>query len=169
MPSFQLNGTPCTVDVDTATNLLSVLRDEHGLSGPKFGCGQGECGACMVLVDGQPQTACNLPLWTVEGRQIVTLEGLGTADQPHPLQTAFCEERAAQCGYCVAGIITSAAALLAREANPTRESIVQALDKHLCRCGAHSRMVRAVQRAACAPRANNAVLSTPIAASPTAP
>ena len=148
MPAFHLNGKPCNVDADDAVPLLAVLRDEQGLSGPKFGCGQGECGACMVLVDGQPQTACNLPLWSVQGRQVVTLEGLGTAKQPHPLQTAFCEERAAQCGYCVAGILTSAAALLAREPNPSRETIVQALDKHLCRCGAHNRMIRAVQRAA---------------------
>ena len=148
MPAFHLNGKPCNVDTDDAVPLLAVLRDEQGLSGPKFGCGQGECGACMVLVDGQPQTACNLPLWSVQGRQVVTLEGLGTAEQPHPLQTAFCDERAAQCGYCVAGILTSAAALLAREPNPSRETIVQALDKHLCRCGAHNRMIRAVQRAA---------------------
>ena len=148
MPAFHLNGKPCNVDADDAVPLLSVLRDEQGLSGPKFGCGQGECGACMVLVEGQPQTACNLPLWSVQGRQVVTLEGLGTAEQPHPLQTAFCDERAAQCGYCVAGILTSAAALLAREPNPSRETIVQALDKHLCRCGAHNRMIRAVQRAA---------------------
>ena len=148
MPAFHLNGKPCNVDADDAVPLLAVLRDEQGLSGPKFGCGQGECGACMVLVDGQPQTACNLPLWSVQGRQVVTLEGLGTAEQPHPLQTAFCDERAAQCGYCVAGILTSAASLLAREPNPSRETIVQALDKHLCRCGAHNRMIRAVPRAA---------------------
>ena len=151
MTTFQLNGQTCRIDThetDGAVTLLAVLRDEQGLSGPKFGCGQGECGACMVLVDDQPQTACNLPLWSVQGRQIVTLEGLGTEDRPHPLQTAFCEERAAQCGYCVAGILTSAAALLSREPNPSREAIVQALDKHLCRCGAHNRMIRAVQRAA---------------------
>jgi nicotinate dehydrogenase subunit A len=158
MPAFHLNGKPCNVDADDAVPLLAVLRDEQGLSGPKFGCGQGECGACMVLVDGQPQTACNVPLWSVEGRQVVTLEGLGTAKQPHPLQTAFCEERAAQCGYCVAGILTSAAALLTSEPNPSRETIVQALDKHLCRCGAHNRMIRAVQRAADA-MANTATAS----------
>jgi nicotinate dehydrogenase subunit A len=152
MPAFHLNGQPCSLKADSDTGadtaLLDVLRDECGLSGPKFGCGQGECGACMVLVDGQPQTACNLPLWAVGDRQVTTLEGLGTPEQPHPLQTAFCEERAAQCGYCVAGILTSAAALLKREPHPSREAIVQALDKHLCRCGAHNRMIRAVQRAA---------------------
>ena len=167
MRAFHLNGKPCTVDADSAVPLLAVLRDEQGLSGPKFGCGQGECGACMVLVDGQPQTACNLPLWSVEGRQVVTLEGLGTAEQPHPLQAAFCDERAAQCGYCVAGILTSAAALLAREPNPSREAIVQALDKHLCRCGAHNRMIRAVQRAADAMANSSAPSSSSFPASNT--
>jgi nicotinate dehydrogenase subunit A len=145
---FHVNQQPCTFDGDDKTPLLSVLRDELGLCGPKFGCGQGECGACMVLVDGQPQTACNLPLWAVQGRQVTTLEGLGTPERPHPVQAAFVQQRAAQCGYCVAGIITSAAALLAENPAPSREAIVQALDKHLCRCGAHNRMIRAVQAAA---------------------
>lgn len=145
---FEINGQPCTLQLDGKRHLLSVLRDELGLCGPKFGCGQGECGACTVLVDGEPQTACNLPLWAVEGKAVVTLEGLGTPEHPHPLQTAFIEDRAAQCGYCVAGIVTSAAALLARQPRPSRADIVQALDKHLCRCGAHQRMVRAIQRAA---------------------
>ena len=145
---FHLNGQPCTPTADDTTPLLSVLRDELGLSGPKFGCGQGECGACMVLVDGQPQTACNLPLCAVQGRQVTTLEGLGTPERPHPVQAAFVATNAAQCGYCVAGIITSAAALLQRVPAPGRDDIVQALDKHLCRCGAHGRMIRAVERAA---------------------
>ena len=117
---FHLNGQPCTPTADDTTPLLSVLRDELGLSGPKFGCGQGECGACMVLVDGQPQTACNLPLWAVQGRQVTTLEGLGTPERPHPVQAAFVATNAAQCGYCVAGIITSAAALLQRVPAPGR-------------------------------------------------
>jgi nicotinate dehydrogenase subunit A len=145
---FHVNGQPCSVEADEQTPLLSLLRDELGLSGPKFGCGQGECGACVVLVDGQPQTACNLPLWSVQGKQVVTVEGLGTPNKPHPLQTAFLGESAAQCGYCVAGIVTAAAALLQNNRNPGREQIAQALDKHLCRCGAHNRMIRAVQRAA---------------------
>jgi nicotinate dehydrogenase subunit A len=145
---FHVNQQPCTFDGDDKTPLLSVLRDELGLCGPKFGCGQGECGACMVLVDGLPQTACNLPVWAVQGRQVTTLEGLGTPERPHPVQAAFVQQRAAQCGYCVAGIITSAAALLAENPAPSREAIVQALDKHLCRCGAHNRMIRAVQAAA---------------------
>lgn len=148
--ALHINGRPCAHAPGPQTMLLSLLRDELGLSGPKFGCGEGECGACMVLVDGRPQTACNLPLWSVEGRQVVTLEGLGTPQQPHPLQTAFIEERAGQCGYCLAGILTSAAALLQRQPQPSRSDIVAALEQHLCRCGAHQRIVRAVQRAAAA-------------------
>lgn len=147
---FHVNGQACSPDAGQNTPLLAVLRDELGLNGPKFGCGQGECGACMVLVDGRPQTACNLPLWSVDGRQVTTLEGLGTIQQPHPLQTAFLEERAGQCGYCLAGILTSAVALLRDTPDPSREDIVRALEPHLCRCGAHNRMVRAVQRACAA-------------------
>jgi nicotinate dehydrogenase subunit A len=158
---FHVNQQPVRFDGDTNATLLSVLRDELGLSGPKFGCGEGECGACMVLVDGQPQTACNLPLWAVEGRQVITLEGLGTPSRPHPLQAAFIDERAGQCGYCVAGIITSAAALLATNPAPSRDAIVQALDKHLCRCGAHNRMIRAVQRAAAAVSSNPTTATLP--------
>lgn len=147
-PMFHVNKQAVHFEGDDKATLLSVLRDELGLSGPKFGCGQGECGACMVLVDGRPQTSCNLPVWSVQGRQVTTLEGLGTPEAPHPIQTAFIECRAAQCGYCVSGIVTSAAALLADNPAPTREVIVLALDKHLCRCGAHTRMVRAIEQAA---------------------
>lgn len=145
---FHVNQHPVHFAGDDKASLLSVLRDELRLSGPKFGCGEGECGACMVLVDGQPQTACNLPVWSVQGKQVTTVEGLGTPQCPHPLQSAFMQERAGQCGYCVSGIITSAAALLTSNPSPSREDIVQALDTHLCRCGAHNRMVRAVQYAA---------------------
>lgn len=152
---FHLNGQPCTPAADDSTPLLVVLRDEQGLNGPKFGCGQGECGACMVLVDGVPQTACNLPLWAVQGKQVTTLEGLGTPERPHPVQAAFVATNAAQCGYCVAGIITSAAALLQRLPAPGRSDIVQALDKHLCRCGAHNRMIRAVELAAASTAPSN--------------
>ncbi len=147
-PMFHVNRQPVVFAGDDKTPLLSVLRHELGLSGPKFGCGQGECGACMVLVDGQPQTACNLPVWSIAGRQVTTLEGLGTPEHPHPVQTAFINERAGQCGYCVSGVITSACALLARQPQPSRDEVVQALEKHLCRCGAQTRMVRAVLRAA---------------------
>ncbi len=159
--SFHVNQQAVNFSGSGQATLLSVLRDELALSGPKFGCGQGECGACMVLVDGQPQTACNLPVWAVQGQAVVTVEGLGTAACPHPLQTAFIAERAAQCGYCVAGIITSAAALLATNPQPSREQIVQALDKHLCRCGAHNRMIRAVQHAAAVSGAACEHLSNP--------
>jgi nicotinate dehydrogenase subunit A len=134
---FHVNQQPVHFSGANATTLLSVLRDELALSGPKFGCGQGECGACMVLVNGQPQTSCNVPVWAVQGQQVVTVEGLGTPEKPHPVQAAFIEQRAAQCGYCVAGIITA---------------VVQALDKHLCRCGAQQRMIRAVQSAAAGTR-----------------
>ncbi len=162
MHHFHVNQQAVAFAVDEHATLLSVLRDELALSGPKFGCGQGECGACMVLVDGKPQTACNLPVWAAQGKALTTLEGLGTAACPHPLQTAFIEERAAQCGYCVAGIITSAAALLANNPAPSREQIVQALEQHLCRCGAHNRMVRAVQRAAAVSASAPASKPTPL-------
>jgi nicotinate dehydrogenase subunit A len=158
---FHVNQQAFAFEGDPNATLLSVLRGELTLSGPKFGCGQGECGACMVLVDGQPQTACNLPVWAVEGKQVVTLEGLGTPEQPHPLQTAFVQERAGQCGYCVAGIVTSAAALLARNTAPDRAAIAGALDKHLCRCGAHNRMIRAIQCAAAATRRASDATETP--------
>jgi nicotinate dehydrogenase subunit A len=147
-PMFHVNQQAVRFAGDPQANLLSVLRGELGLSGPKFGCGQGECGACTVLVDGRPQTSCNLPVWSVEGSQVTTLEGLGTPEVPHALQTAFIEERAAQCGYCVSGILTAASALLAAKPSPSRQEIAQALDKHLCRCGAHNRMVRAIEKAA---------------------
>jgi nicotinate dehydrogenase subunit A len=144
---FQINGQICDLKTDGQRPLLSVLRDELGLHGPKFGCGQGECGACMVLVDGVPQTSCNLPVWAVQDKQVTTLEGLGTAANPHPVQAAFIRERAGQCGYCLSGVVTSAVALLRRNAHPDDAEIVQALDKHLCRCGAHQRMLRAVRSA----------------------
>lgn len=107
--------------------MLSLLRDELGLSGPKLGCGEGECGACMVLVDGRPQTSCNLPLWAVKGHAVTTLEGLGNASQPHPLQQAFVEENAGQCGYCLSGILVSTSALLQHTPEPTRAQICEAL------------------------------------------
>ncbi len=152
---FQVNQQPVQFGGDEKATLLSVLREELNLSGPKFGCGQGECGACMVLVDGQPQTSCNLPVWSIQGKQVTTLEGLGTPAHPHAVQTAFIEERAAQCGYCVAGIITSACALLARKPQPSREDIVSGLEKHLCRCGAQTRMLRAIERAVAETKSNS--------------
>jgi nicotinate dehydrogenase subunit A len=144
---LNINARNMAISAPEKTTLLSVLRDELGLSGPKLGCGEGECGACMVLVDGRPQTSCNLPLWAVKGHAVTTLEGLGTPEQPHVLQQAFMEENAGQCGYCLSGILVSASALLQNTPEPTRAQICQALDKHLCRCGAHERIIRAVQRA----------------------
>ena len=145
---IRINKHPIQSSMPDKTPLLNLLRDELGLSGAKLGCGEGECGACMVLVDGRPQTSCNLPLWAVQGHDITTLEGLGNAERPHALQQAFIAENAGQCGYCLSGILVSASALLQHTPQPTREDICTALDKHLCRCGAHERIIRAVQRAA---------------------
>ena len=143
-----INAQNIAIDVPDKTSLLSLLRNELGLSGPKLGCGEGECGACMVLVDGRPQTSCNLPLWAVKGHAVTTLEGLGTAGQPHALQQAFVEDTAAPCGPCLRALLARASALLKHTPEPTRAQICDALDKHLCRCGAHERIIRAVQRAA---------------------
>ena len=142
-----INAKSIPLTAPDKTPLLSLLRNELGLSGPKLGCGEGECGACMVLVDGRPQTSCNLPLWAVKGHDVTTLEGLGVAGHPHALQQAFLEENAGQCGYCLSGILVSASALLQQTPEPTRAQICEALDKHLCRCGAHERIIRAIQRA----------------------
>ncbi|MEY2656441.1 MAG: (2Fe-2S)-binding protein [Betaproteobacteria bacterium] len=145
---IRINTQPIQSSLPDKTPLLNLLRDELGLSGAKLGCGEGECGACMVLVDGRPQTSCNLPLWAVQDHDITTLEGLGSAERPHALQEAFIAENAGQCGYCLSGILVSASALLQHTPRPTRADICAALDKHLCRCGAHERIIRAVQRAA---------------------
>jgi nicotinate dehydrogenase subunit A len=149
MPGYEVhvNGHARTVSAEADTPLLSILRGELGLNGPRFGCGEGECGACKVLVDGKPMTSCDLPLWSIAGKSITTIEGLGDEQHPHPLQTAFLAEQAMQCGYCVSGIIVTAAALLARVRRPSEAEIRAALDNNFCRCGAHNRMVRAIQRA----------------------
>lgn len=144
---FTLNGKIVSVDVDPQTPLLEVLRNDLNLNGPKFGCGLAQCGACAVLMNGNSIRACVMPVVAVAGKTIVTLEGLGTADQPHPLQAAFIEEQALQCGYCASGIITTAAAFLEQNPSPTTDQIKQALSGHLCRCGAQPRMVRAVASA----------------------
>jgi nicotinate dehydrogenase subunit A len=145
---FRLNGVVTEVDDDPDTLLLDVLRGRLGLTGPHFGCGAGECGACHVIVNDRAVTSCDTPLWSVADKDVTTLEGLGTAERPHPLQRAFIAEQAMQCGYCVPGILMSAAALLKQNANPTEAEIRNALDRNLCRCGSHNRMVRAVLRAA---------------------
>ncbi|MBB4258718.1 MULTISPECIES: (2Fe-2S)-binding protein [unclassified Bradyrhizobium] len=150
MPSvqFRLNGAAIAVDVDPDQMLLDVLRSQLGITGPHFGCGAGECGACHVMVDGRAMASCDMPMWSVTDKDVVTVEGLGTVEQPHPLQRAFITEQAMQCGYCVAGILISAAALLKRNPSPTEAEVRAALDRNLCRCGSHNRMVRAVLRAA---------------------
>lgn len=145
---FQLNGAAVSVDSDPDQTLLDVLRGRLGITSPHFGCGAGECGACHVMVDGRAMASCDMPMWSVANKDIVTLEGLGTAEQPHPLQRAFISEQAMQCGYCVSGILISAAALLKRKPSPTEAEVRAALDRNLCRCGSHNRMVRAVLRAA---------------------
>jgi nicotinate dehydrogenase subunit A len=145
---FQLNGRAVEVDADPDSSLLDVLRGPLGLTGPHFGCGAGECGACHVLLGERAVTSCDTPLWSVANKTITTIEGLGTAARPHPLQRAFIAEQAMQCGYCVAGILISAAALLKQNAKPTEAEVRAALDRNLCRCGSQNRMVRAVMRAA---------------------
>lgn len=145
---LHVNGADRPVEADPQSTLLSVLRGALGLSGPRFGCGEGECGACRVLVDGACITACDTPLWAVEGKEVTTLEGLGDESRPHPLQAAFLSEQAMQCGYCVSGIIMSAAALLSSNPDPTEDEVRHALARNLCRCGAHNRMVRAILKAA---------------------
>lgn len=148
MAGFVLNGAAVTPAAGPATPLLHVLRGECGLSGPRFGCGAEQCGACVVLVDGAPAYACTLALGSVEGRRVTTVEGLGTPEAPHPLQSAFLAEQAGQCGFCLSGILVAAAALLAREPDPDDAALRAALDPHLCRCGSHNRVIRAVRRAA---------------------
>jgi nicotinate dehydrogenase subunit A len=145
---FRLNGTPTEVDADPNRVLLDVLRGQLGIVGPHFGCGSGECGACRVIVGDHAVTACDTPLWSVADKDITTVEGLGSAEHPHPLQRAFIAEQAMQCGYCVPGILMSAAALLKQNPRPTEAEVRSALDRNLCRCGSQNRIVRAVLRAA---------------------
>ena len=143
-----VNGTPRDVTAAPDTPLLYVLRDELGLNGPKFGCGLTQCGACTVHLDGQPIRSCATPISQVGSTPVTTLEGLGTADRPHPLQQAFLDEQAGQCAYCMNGMIMSAAALLAANPQPSTADVRNALDGNLCRCGSQMRILRAVQRAA---------------------
>ena len=146
--AFHVNGREVLVQDQTGQTLLDVLRNTLNLKATRMGCGQGECGACRVMLDGHAVAACETPLWSVQGKQITTVEGLGTREAPHALQSAFIEEQAMQCGFCTSGILMSAAALLQRQAHPTRQEIVQALDGHLCRCGAHNRVIRAIEKVA---------------------
>jgi nicotinate dehydrogenase subunit A len=143
-----VNGRPITVDADVTTPLLDVLRNHMDLKGTRYGCGLEQCGTCMVLIDDEAVYSCAREIGSVAGRFVTTIEGLGTPEAPHPLQRAFLEEQAGQCGYCLSGIIISAKALLDRTPRPTRGEIMAALDKHLCRCGTHTRIITAVQKAA---------------------
>ena len=147
MTKLQVNGKPVTVDAEPDTPLLYVLRNDLQLNAAKFGCGLGQCGACTVLVDGTPAFSCVVPVSTVAGKKVTTLEGLGTAEAPGKLQRAFIEEQAAQCGYCIAGMMMRAAGLLERTPHPTEDQVREALMPNLCRCGTHMRIVRAVMRA----------------------
>ena len=148
MTAFTLNGRNVAVDVDPATPLLYVLREDLGLNGAKFGCGLGQCGACTVMLDGEAVFSCLVPLSAVANRAVKTVEGLGTVDEPGPMQRAFIEEQAAQCGYCIAGMMMRAQALLERNAGASDDEIREALAPNLCRCGTHRRILRAVHRAA---------------------
>jgi nicotinate dehydrogenase subunit A len=150
MPAISLtvNGSEVAVAADPDTPLLDILRNHLGLIGAKFGCGLEQCGCCMVLIDGRPEKSCGKAVSTVAGKQVLTIEGLGTRERPHPLQQAFLDEQAGQCGYCLPGIIITAAALLDANPAPSREEIARALDDNICRCGSHARILRAVARAA---------------------
>jgi nicotinate dehydrogenase subunit A len=151
---FVVNGAPQAVDAwDPAMPLLYALRNDLGLHAAKFGCGLGQCGACTVLLDELPVRSCTVAVKDAAGHRIVTAEGLGTPEQPHPVQAAFIAEQAAQCGYCTNGMVMSTVALLRKLPRPTREQAQQALAGNLCRCGSHDRVLRAVQRAADASKA----------------
>ena len=141
---FEVNGIARSVEALPDTPLLYVLRNDLGLVGTRFGCGSGQCGACFVLIDGRPMASCDLPLSFVSGKKVTTIEGLGGS---HPVQKALIAEQAAQCGYCMSGIVMSAVALLETNKNPTESDIRAALDRNLCRCGSHNRVVRAILNA----------------------
>jgi len=145
--SLKVNGQSHSLDVDPTTPLLYVLSDDLGLRGPKFGCGLGQCGACTVLVKGQAVRSCITAVESVQGLEIVTLEGLGTVDKPHPIQKAFIEEQAAQCGFCLNGVIMTAKAFLDKNPKATEKEIEQGMSRVLCRCFTHTRMLRAIGRA----------------------
>lgn len=152
MHSINVNGFIREVDTEDDTPLLYALRNHLGLKGSRFGCGQGLCGACLVLIDGRPDYSCSVPMWAVNGRAITTIEGLGTPEDPHPVARSFVAGQAAQCGYCISGMIVGAVGLLRENDDPSEDEVRAALDRNLCRCGAHNRIVRAVLAAADAMR-----------------
>ena len=144
---FTVNGEPVTVEAEPDTTLLSLLRNHLQLKGSRFGCGLGLCGACFVRVDGNVVPSCDTPLWSVDGRSVVTVEGLGSDGHPHPVQQALLDEQAAQCGFCISGVTVSAAALLEHNPHPSPEEVARALDRNLCRCGVQRRIINAVVKA----------------------
>jgi aerobic-type carbon monoxide dehydrogenase small subunit (CoxS/CutS family) len=145
---LRVNGKDATISTDPDRRLLDVLREELHLTGTKYGCGEGQCGSCLVRVDGEPERSCLLSVSDVEGRSVTTIEGLATGDTLHPVQEAFIEEGAMQCGYCTSGMILAAAALLEKTPDPTDQEIAKGMDGHLCRCNGYPKIVRAVRRAA---------------------
>ena len=151
---LRVNGRDCEVRADPNTPLLYILRNDLKLKGTRFGCGEAQCGACNVLLDGNAVPSCDTPLWSVPGPEVTTIEGIGGESGLHPLQQAFIDEQAIQCGYCIDGIIISAVALLQRERDPSDTQIAAALDRNLCRCGTHVRILRAIRAAARAMRAS---------------
>ena len=151
---LRVNGRDCAVQAEANTPLLYILRNDLKLKGTRFGCGETQCGACNVLLDGNPVQSCDTPLWSVPGHEITTIEGIGGESGLHPVQQAFIDEQAIQCGYCIDGIIISAVALLQRETDPSDTQIAAALDRNLCRCGTHVRILRAIRAAARAMRAS---------------
>lgn len=158
MPNKQelnINGSPHTIQADPERSLLSVLRDDLDMTGTKYGCGEGQCAACTVLIDGQPTPSCITPAGSVAGRQIVTIEGLEKGGKLHPVQEAFLAEDALQCAYCTSGMILGAVALLKENSNPTDAEIAQAMQNHVCRCGTYPRILRAVHSAARMSRRTN--------------
>lgn len=146
--SLEINGEIHELKVDPDRSLLDVLRNDLDLKSSHYGCGSGECGACMVLLDGRAVPACDTPVWSAAGKRIITSEGLGTPEHPHPVQSAFIAEQAAQCGYCTSGMMIAATALLQRCPQPTHAQICEGMERNLCRCGTHLRVMRAVKRAA---------------------
>ncbi|HEX2198801.1 MAG TPA: (2Fe-2S)-binding protein [Burkholderiales bacterium] len=148
MTEIEVNGVRRSVTADSDTPLLYVLRNDLGLVGSRYGCGTGQCGACFVMVEGKAMPSCDAPLWSVAGKKITTVEGLGQQGTLHPVQKALLAEQAAQCGYCISGIAVSAVAFLNGNPSPSEDEVRAALDRNLCRCGAHNRVVRAVLRAA---------------------
>lgn len=148
MIALVVNGTPQQLEAPRQRTLLSVLRDDLGLTGCKYGCGEGECGACTVLIDGRPERSCQMTIAECQGKKITTIEGLAREGQLHPVQQAFLETGALQCGYCTPGMILTAAALLARQPRPSREDIVEAMNGNICRCGTYQRIFAAIDLAA---------------------